>query len=890
MSVHTPPSSPSGPRPSRPRLEGRRLGRYQILAHVAAGGMASVYAARHEGTFGFERIVALKVLHPHLAGEEEFLAMFVDEARLAARIRHPKVVSVLDVADDPSEGLYLVMEYVEGDHLGNLTRAASALGERIPARVVLRIVLDLLEGLEAAHGLVDDRGVPTPIAHRDCSPHNLLVGVDGVARLADFGIARAEARLTRTETGKYKGKLGYMAPEQLMAGGGDVRSDLFSAGVVLYEALTGQRLFRGESPADTIRMLLVEPIPSVAAVHRELAPLAPVVERALARVPDERFAAASAMAEALWAVAPGVGGVATPREVGEFVRARRGDAIERVSARIRDAAVAPRDIDGVRRDVTTAAGRTPASIDAPSSAPRSRRALRVRAALGAVAIAAVSGVALAALPTARVEGGASRPASADRLVADDGDPSLLSGAPPVLPSSDLPVSPTIVVRVHVGADGAAVRAEPYQPRPGLEALERVAAAAARGYRYRPAMRGGRAVAGTLNLPVRFEREVAEGNLVRIKGSDTIGAVLAPALAEAFRELRPDVRVEIEALGSSTAFVGLFDGSADLGAASRPIREAEANEAARLGIGLEETVVGYDGIAIVVHPSRAIESLTLEQVARIFGGRTRTFVDGSRGRIRAIGRPSYSGTHGFFEDHVLEPFGLSFAAEVESIEHTEDIVAAVAADPSAIAYVGAAYVTPEVKVVPLAPRAGAPSIAPSEATIRDGTYPIYRPLLVYSRGAPSGSAGELLRFMLSDRGRAIVRAHGFVPSAAALPESSPAAADPSRRRSLERIVFPLGSTRLTAEGQAAVRRIARDALASPSARVFVTGHADAEGTEPENERIGRERARATATALASQGVPSGRIEVETRGSSAPIATNGTEEGRGRNRRADVVVLY
>ncbi|MBC7174457.1 MAG: serine/threonine protein kinase, partial [Polyangiaceae bacterium] len=306
-------------REPRPRLEGKQLGRYQVLAHIASGGMAGVYAARQEGTFGFERIVALKVLHPHLASEDEFLTMFVDEARLAARIRHPRIVSVLDIAEDPGEGLYLVMDYVEGDHLGNLSRAAQLAGARLPTRVVLRIVLDLLEGLEAAHGLVDESGAPTPIVHRDCTPHNVLVGVDGAARLTDFGVARAEARLTQTETGKYKGKLGYMAPEQLRGQGSDARADLFAAAVVLYESLTGRRLFRGDSPADTLRMLLVDPIPDVASLHPDLEPLSAFLGKALSRAPEDRFESASAMAEALWAIAPKLGGVATPREVGELV-------------------------------------------------------------------------------------------------------------------------------------------------------------------------------------------------------------------------------------------------------------------------------------------------------------------------------------------------------------------------------------------------------------------------------------------------------------------------------------------------------------------------------------------------------------------------------------------
>ena len=229
---------------SRP-MAGRRLGRYEILTQLASGGMASVYIARAQGVAGFERLVAVKVLHPHLAYEQEFISMFLDEARLAARIRHMNVVPTLDISDSPGDGYFLVMEYIEGNHLGALLGRAAKNGERLPRPFVCRVLVDTLQGLAAAHRLSDEHGTPLKLVHRDVSPHNILVGTDGIARLTDFGVAKADVRMASTRAGQFKGKLSYMAPEQASSNETDQRSDLFSVGIILWESLTGRRLFKG---------------------------------------------------------------------------------------------------------------------------------------------------------------------------------------------------------------------------------------------------------------------------------------------------------------------------------------------------------------------------------------------------------------------------------------------------------------------------------------------------------------------------------------------------------------------------------------------------------------------------------------------------------------------
>src|SRR5580700_11191148 len=220
------------------------VGRYALHHEIASGGMATVHIGRLLGPVGFARTVAIKRLHPHLARNPEFVAMFLDEARLAARIRHPNVVSTLDVVATEGE-LFVVMEYVPGDSLARLLFAAKERSERVPLSVAASIMVDMLHGLHAAHEASDERGQPLNLVHRDVSPHNVLVGTDGAAHLIDFGVAKATGRAQVTREGQLKGKLAYMAPEQLGGSPVDRRADVFGASVVLWEMLTGQRLFDG---------------------------------------------------------------------------------------------------------------------------------------------------------------------------------------------------------------------------------------------------------------------------------------------------------------------------------------------------------------------------------------------------------------------------------------------------------------------------------------------------------------------------------------------------------------------------------------------------------------------------------------------------------------------
>lgn len=236
----------SGEPATRPHPDA--IGRYELLVPIGSGGAATVFLARLHGARGFEREVALKLTHPHLLDEPDSATDVLDEALLASNLRHVNIVSVLDAGDDLF-GVYLVMEYVDGDTLAGLMARAERAGESVPFEVAARIVVDALEGLHAAHEARTGEGAPLDLVHRDFSPHNVLVGVDGIARLADFGIAKLVGRKEVTRTGVFKGKVRYAAPEQLRGRAIDRRADIWAAGVVAWEAFASRRLFATDEDA-----------------------------------------------------------------------------------------------------------------------------------------------------------------------------------------------------------------------------------------------------------------------------------------------------------------------------------------------------------------------------------------------------------------------------------------------------------------------------------------------------------------------------------------------------------------------------------------------------------------------------------------------------------------
>ena len=293
----------------------RQLGRYSLHGEIASGGMATVYFGRLAGEGGFSRVVAIKCMHPHLANDPEFRAMFLDEARLAARIRHPNVVSTVDVGVGDG-GMFLVMEYINGESLATLIKDAILRGERVPTLLAIRIVIDALYGLHAAHVATDDAGAPMSIVHRDVSRQNILVAIGGHARVLDFGIAKAAGRAHTTREGQLKGKFRYMAPEQIQDHGVTAKTDVYAMSVVLWELLTGEPLFRATNDAAIIARVLEGVIAPPSRLVEHIPPeLDAVVKRGLARNPEDRFPSAEAMAEALEPFVVSV----TARQVGTWV-------------------------------------------------------------------------------------------------------------------------------------------------------------------------------------------------------------------------------------------------------------------------------------------------------------------------------------------------------------------------------------------------------------------------------------------------------------------------------------------------------------------------------------------------------------------------------------------
>jgi len=377
------------------------IGRYQLFGEIASGGMATVHYGRMTGPAGFARTVAIKRLHPQFAKAPEFVAMFIDEARLAARILHPNVVSTLDIVTRDDETL-LVMDYVQGVTLAHLLREAGT--TRLPPAIAVAIVLGALDGLHAAHEARTEGGAPLGVVHRDVSPQNIIVGADGVARVADFGIAKAAGRLQTTHDGQVKGKTAYMAPEQIRGRDVDRRTDVYAAAVVLWEALAGRRLFTGDSPAAVMNAVLEKPVPTVSEARRELpAELDAVVSKGLCRDPGGRFATAREMAVALeTAIRP-----ASTRDVGDWVATAASGVLDTRARRVADM-----EASGDRSMVAVgAAGDVPVTHGEPEQSTTTaslvsdavdRHRGRGRLALaGGLALVAVVGVAAAFLVLGR---------------------------------------------------------------------------------------------------------------------------------------------------------------------------------------------------------------------------------------------------------------------------------------------------------------------------------------------------------------------------------------------------------------------------------------------------------------------------------------------------------
>jgi eukaryotic-like serine/threonine-protein kinase len=300
-----------------------KVGRYLLFRQLASGGMGVVHLGRMVGSVGFQRTVAVKRLHPHLATEQDFVKAFVDEARLASRVHHPNVVQTLDVVAEGGE-VFLVMEFVSGAVLSTLWNQLVQSNTRMPRPIALGILSHTLQGLHAAHEAKDERGEPLHIIHRDVSPQNIIVGADGVSRVLDFGVAKADGRLQTTNEGKVKGKFAYMPPEHVLGTPLQPSADVYSASVVLWELLTNQRMFAGAEQSQIVFLVAQGAVRKPSRVVDDIPKaIEDIVMRGLERDPSKRFASAKEMALALERVER----AATPMEVAEWLSLVAGPSL-----------------------------------------------------------------------------------------------------------------------------------------------------------------------------------------------------------------------------------------------------------------------------------------------------------------------------------------------------------------------------------------------------------------------------------------------------------------------------------------------------------------------------------------------------------------------------------
>lgn len=367
------------------------LGRYEVLFSLGAGGMAEVFAGRLTGEGGFQKAVAIKVMLPHLARNQRFVEMFLDEGRIASSIASPHVVETLEMGrDEQSNALYIVMELVVGQGLNVLLQHAAEQQTPLPLPVALSIAVQAASGLSDVHAATTPTGERLDIIHRDISPHNILIGADGRARLTDFGVAHALERVTRTATGEWKGKAQYTSPEQVMRAPLDQRVDVFALGLVTWELCTGKRLFEGDHPLVVAQEIRRKRIPRLDEVADVPTPIADVVAESLARDRNRRTPDAHTFHQALVDAAESTVGLATEEEVGVFVEDLASAEIAQLRRSLRNAMSShpppmpsgEREVDArprsettrtwfakPRRKVGTASSPSQVTLPAPAYAP-----------------------------------------------------------------------------------------------------------------------------------------------------------------------------------------------------------------------------------------------------------------------------------------------------------------------------------------------------------------------------------------------------------------------------------------------------------------------------------------------------------------------------------------
>jgi len=337
---------------------GQQLGKYKLVKKLAVGGMAEIWLAEQIGPAGFNKQLVIKCILPHLANDQKFVEMFLDEARLAANLEHPNIVRISDLGQE--DGTYFIaMEYIDGPDVDYIIDRCHQLGVTVPLPIAARIMADALNGLEYAHTFVDRTGNAVKLVHRDISPHNVLVNRAGVAKIVDFGVAKAATSSHKTQTGAVKGKFAYMSPEQIANADLDGRSDVFAMGIVLYELTTNHRPFGDEGELLAVTAILTKPPTNPREIVHDFPPqMEEIIMRALAKDRNQRYGSAREMSQELEKFIINSGEFASTNDVGAFLQDLFSESPQILNGKAAPSAPPRYDLDSDEGGVTSPTGPT----------------------------------------------------------------------------------------------------------------------------------------------------------------------------------------------------------------------------------------------------------------------------------------------------------------------------------------------------------------------------------------------------------------------------------------------------------------------------------------------------------------------------------------------------
>ncbi len=911
--------------------------------------MADAFLAVATGMSGFRKLCVVKRVREGTGNEPQLRQMLLAEARLASLLEHPNVVQTFEVGEAEG-GVYLAMEFLRGQPVHRFAQEIMAKDRVIDPRIAALIVSDALRGLHYVHELRDFDDRALGLIHRDVSPHNLFLTYDGQVKVLDFGIAKLTGDVTSaTDAGMVKGKLAYMSPEQASGTPLDRRTDLFGAGIILWELLARQRLYRAATPAETLRRLVAEPTPPLP--PDVPAELAQICLHALQKEPDQRYQTAAEMRDAIdfW-----LSGQPTLR------RDALGEKVAMLFATEREE---------VERLVQEYMRRPSMPIDAGDMMPLSTVPQLVEPEGPASQVGTKLERALPPLPSFE-RGSPGRGGGSGQSWGSDSAPPLpqlpsftphpsftpppssygpspsfspapssvqhpppfpeafapppfqVSVAPPVLapPPAKGPRTAAAVVAIVLGVTtlltlvGGALylgrQSAHSDPQAGpMPSPSGLASAAT--------VTGAMSASAAAPDAAFVSREPP---LLRLVGSNTVGAELAPALVEAFLKRRGDTGVHrrrgaddhelaivatragggedvvtLRAEGTATAFTALADATTDIGMASRAIKDSEAQLLATKGTPdmrspATEHVLGLDGIAVIVQANNPVHELDAVQLKKLFAGQVATWKDvgGSGGGIHLYARDDRSGTYDTFKALVLGDATLP--PGTPRFDSSEALADAVAADPDALGFTSVSSVR-NARAVALK-QAGGSAMYPSPFTVSTEGYFLSRRLYLYTLLSASPTAQQFVFFALSSDGQKVVRDAGFVDLDVNLQDAGPCDQHcPQRYAELTK-----GAKRLSLDFRF---RTGRDELDSRATRDFdrllvflrgqrgrlrLIGFSDNQGSSGGNVALSLARAKTIAAELDARGVHPD--QVAGLGGEMPVASNEDEAGRERNRRVEV----